>query len=286
MAKRRRKPHQRQQRPPAPRGGVGTAETASETDTGDGSRRGERPGAKAVRERPQATPGHLARAEKKEMARRQREEVRRRVRRAERVRRLTWIAAGAVVVVAAVLWFTRDTTPPERPESLPGELRTTELPWPANAADAAERADIIGLPGHEGTLAMHEHANVQVFVHGEATTVPVNVGIDGTAQPAEVASVHTHTADGVVHVESNALAEFTLGQFFDVWGVRLTGSCIGGFCESGEDVLQVFVNGEEVTTGIRNVGLDDQTVIVVTFGTPDELPEPIPSTFDFTTVRP
>jgi hypothetical protein len=285
MAKRRRKPHQRQQRPQAAAGAVRTAESGEDGTTGSRGNGG-RPGAKAMRERSPATAGHLARTEKKEMARRQREEVRRRVRRAERMRRLTWIVAGAVVIAGAVLWFTRDTAPPERPETLPGELRTTELPWPVNADEAAERADIIGLPGHEGTLAMHEHANVQIFVRGEATTIPVDVGIDRAEQPAAIASVHTHTADGVVHVESNSLAEFTLGQFFDVWGVRLSGTCLGGFCESGEDALQVFVDGAEVTTGIRNVALDDQSVIVVTFGTPEELPEPIPSTFDFTTVQP
>jgi hypothetical protein len=285
MAKRRRKPNQRQRPSSAAGGGVRTA--GSRHDAPSGSRDGEaHPGVKAVRERPAATPGHVARAEKKEMARRQREEVRRRVRRAERMRRLTWFAGGAVVLAAGVLWFARDTTPPERPNVLPGELTTTSIPWPANAEEAAERADLIGLPGHEGTLAMHEHANVRIFVHGEETSIPIDVGIDRTEQPAAIASVHTHSGDGVVHIESNSLAEFTLGQFFDVWGIRLSGTCLGGFCEQGDDALRVFVGGQEVTTGIRGVSLEDQAVIVVTFGTEDELPEPIPSTFDFTTVQP
>jgi hypothetical protein len=284
MAKRRRKPNQRP-RPAA--AGPGVRTTEAREDTENGSRAGgDRPGAKAVRERPPATPGHLARAEKKEMARRQRDEVRRRVRRAERIRRLTWVAGGAVVLAAAVLWFTRDTTPAQRPATLPGELTTTSIPWPANADEAAGRADLIDLPGHDGTLAMHEHANVRIFVHGEETSIPIDVGIDRAEQPAAIESVHTHSGDGVIHIESNSIAEFTLGQLFDVWGVRLSGTCLGGFCEQGDDTLQVFVGGQEVTTGIRGVPLDDQTVIVVTFGTQDELPEPIPSTFDFTTVQP
>lgn len=284
MAKRRRKPNNRQ-RPQASRGAVRTAEVADAPETAPGRDAGDGgPGSKAVRERGPASAGHLARAEKKELARRQREEVRKRVRRAEAMRRLRWIAGGAVVIAAAVLWFSRDTGPAERPDTLPGELRTTSVPWPPNAADAAERADLIGLPGHDGDLAMHEHADVQVFVNGEPAAIPVNVGIDDV--DGDVESVHTHSGDGVVHIESNAIAEFTLGQFFDVWGVRLSATCLGGFCESGEDTLQVFVGGEEVTTGIRSVPLDDQTVIVVTFGTADELPDPIPSTFDFSTVQP
>lgn len=279
MAKRRRKPNQRQ-RPQEAAGGIRTAESGEDArigSRGDGGR----PGAKADRERPSATPGHLARAEKKEMARRQREEVRRRIRRAERVRRLTWVAVGAVVIAAGVFWFTRDTTPAERPETLPGEL-TTAPPWAANAAQVEERAELLGLPA-SGT-ARHWHVNVRVFVDGVELSVPVDLGIaEGYHAP-----LHTHSGDGVVHVESNdAGYDFTLGEFFDVWGVRFDGTCLGASCESGEDALRVFVDGEEVNTGsIRDVALNDQTVYVVAFGTPDELPEPVPSTFDFTTVQP
>ncbi len=46
------------------------------------------------------------------------------------------------------------------------------------------------------------------------------------------------------------------------------------------------MNGEEVTDNLQDVQLDDRTVIVVTYGTPAQLPDPIPSTFDFSTVSP
>jgi hypothetical protein len=48
----------------------------------------------------------------------------------------------------------------------------------------------------------------------------------------------------------------------------------------------VFVDGEEVDGTLPDVQLDDQTVIVVTYGTPAELPDPIPSTFDFSSINP
>jgi hypothetical protein len=279
MAKRRRKPNQRH-RPHAEAGAVRTAESGEDAKTGSRGH-GARPGSKAVRERPPASPGHVARTEKKEMARRQREEVRRRVRRAERNRRLAQVAVAAVVIGAAVVWFTRDTTPAEPPATLPGELATA-APWPANVEQVEERVDLLGLPG--AGSARHWHANLRVFVDGVEQSVPVNLGLDGDFH----APLHTHSADGVLHIESNdAGHDFTLGEFFDVWGVRLTGRCLGASCESGEDALRVFVAGEEVTTGsIRDVQLDDEVVYVVAFGTPEELPQPIPSTFDFTTVRP
>jgi hypothetical protein len=46
------------------------------------------------------------------------------------------------------------------------------------------------------------------------------------------------------------------------------------------------VDGEEVTGNLQDVQLDDQTVIVVAYGTPSELPDPIPSSFDFSSINP
>jgi hypothetical protein len=44
--------------------------------------------------------------------------------------------------------------------------------------------------------------------------------------------IHTHDTSGIVHIESPTVRPFTLGQFFDVWGVRFTSDCIGGDCNS------------------------------------------------------
>jgi hypothetical protein len=71
-----------------------------------------------------------------------------------------------------------------------------------------------------------------------------------------------------------------------VWGVRFTPSCLGAYCNEGNNRLQVFVDGDEVTDNRQDVQLDDQTVIVVTYGTAAELPDPIPSTFDFSSINP
>jgi hypothetical protein len=191
-------------------------------------------------------------------------------------RRFVWAAGVATVLAVAVYLIVRPEEPATPPDELPGEL-ATEAPWPANGELALERADAIGLPA-EGTT-LHEHANVQVFVHGQQETVPEGIGNNGE----QFAAIHTHTADGLVHIESAQIRDFTLGEFFDVWGVRLTGTCLGAYCAQGDDELIVFRNGERVSGSIRDVVLDDQTVVVVTFGTPDELPDPLP-TFDFSSI--
>ena len=276
MAKKRRKPHTRH--PPAPQGAVDTAERPDGASGNGSSGRGAAAARTTAPSRP--TGPQRTRAEKKELARRQREEVRKRVRRAQRTRMFLWLAGTTVVLALVGIWIFRPSHPVTNPNQLPGILET-EAPWDANADQAAARADAIGLPP-EQPIVMHTHANVQVFVHGQPETVPADIGISGNS----LTSIHTHTADGVVHMESSVQRDFTLGDFFDIWGVRLTSTCLGGYCEQGADHLQVFKDGQEVTGSIRGVVLDDHSVVVVTFGSSSELPNPIPSTFDFSSITP
>lgn len=280
MAKKRRKPNRPRNRPQG-----GATRTAERPGSGDGGEPAAAAPGASSRPSPPAGPKPSAgpqrtRAEKKDLARQQREYVRRRMARARRARQISIIAGiGVVVAVSVFVFSSRGGT--EWPASLPGEL-TTRAPWDANATQSAARADALGLPA-EGTT-MHEHANVQIFIHGQQQTIPVNVGIDETDGAIE--SLHTHDDSGTVHIESETATQFTLGEFFGVWGVRLTPSCIGGYCNGGDNRMRVFVDGEQVSGDPRDVPLDDQTVIVVTFGTPDEEPDPIPSTFDFSSIQP
>jgi hypothetical protein len=274
MAKKRRKPGGRPRTQSAAGGAVRTAEPEAPAEA--------RPAPAQPGPRPGSSP-QRTRAEKKDLARRQREEMRKRAKRAERTRQLLWLLGAAAAVAVAVFLIARPDEPATRPDALAGEL-TTPPPWPANAEQAAARADAIALPDHGDTLAMHEHANVQVYVRGQQVTVPVNIGIDQTTGAVE--SIHTHSDDGVVHIESSTVAEFTLGDFFDIWGVRFSQTCLGADCNDGDATVRVFKDGQEVTGPLRDVLLDDQSVIVVTFGTEAELPSPIPNAFDFSSVQP
>ena len=270
--KKRRKPAGR----PRPQGSVKTAdrpETNGKATAPERARNGQSTGPSARSQE---------RAERKDIARRQREEVRRIMRRRERMRRAAWIGGIAVVALAAAWWFMRPDNPVVATEDLPGIL-LTQAPWDNNSELALERADDINLPAHGTNLAMHEHVNLQVFVHGSPQQVPVDIGI--TSQDA--ASLHTHTSDGLVHIESGTVADFDLGQFFDIWGVRYTPSCLGAYCNDAQNQLRVFVNGQPYAgTNITQVPLDPESVIVVTYGTEEELPDPVPSSFDFSSINP
>ena len=139
---------------------------------------------------------------------------------------------------------------------LPG-LLTSEAPWPANAEELGPRLDEIGLPRlTREEQALHLHPVLRIRVDGNKVPVPANVGIDPGTQ--FLSPIHTHDATGTIHVESPEVRDFTLGEFFDVWGVRLDAECIGGHCGD----LQVLSAGEPVRDPRAVVLADGQQVLI------------------------
>ena len=170
--------------------------------------------------------------------------------------------------------------PTPTPGDLPG-LDTGPPPWPSEITALRARLQAIEVPSApEEVTDLHFHLHVDVFVHGEEAVVPAEVGINAGA--GFLASIHTHDESGMVHIESPAGRIYSLGQLFDVWGVRFGAGCLGGQCGGDDGEVRVFVGGEEVTAGDpRLIELALHQEIVVTFGTEDELPDPIPATYSF-----
>jgi hypothetical protein len=212
-------------------------------------------------------------------ARRRRQEAAR-VRR----RRLGIAAVLAAVLVAgigglAVSAANRDRQPATSPGPLAG-LQTGPAPWGANTADLAERLRAIGIPAlspMEGT-AVHIHQHLDLYVDGRKILVPAGIGIDPAVG---YAPLHTHDPSGVIHVESPTVRTYTLGEFFAVWGVRITPSCLGGYCAGGGRQLRLFVDGRADRGDPTTLALAPHQELVVAFGTAAQLPSPIPSTYQF-----
>jgi hypothetical protein len=159
-------------------------------------------------------------------------------------------------------------------------LQTGPAPWGPDTADLAERLRAIGLPPlspAEGT-AVHIHQHLDLYVDGGKVAVPAGIGIDPAVG---FAPLHTHDASGVIHVESPTVRTYTLGQFFAVWGVRFTPSCLGGYCAGGERRLRVYVNGAAYRGDPTTLPLAPHEELVVAFGTAAQLPSPIPSAYRF-----
>jgi hypothetical protein len=190
-----------------------------------------------------------------------------------------WRAAIALAVVLAAAAITTGVVMAVRANPLPG-LQTGSAPWPAEEAHLRERLEKLGLPVLRAeALAFHIHQHLDVFVEGRRVTVPADIGINVQQQFLTV--LHTHDNSGIIHVESPTERTFALGQLFDVWGVRLTSSCLGGYCTDGQSRVRVYVGGQVVGGDPRAVPLEGHDEIVVAYGTPAQLPKPIPARYPF-----
>jgi hypothetical protein len=169
----------------------------------------------------------------------------------------------------------------------PTNPRATPAPW-GLPAYALSRIGYAGLIPLVGAVIRHDHVHLDVIVSGRRVAVPAGVGIaepvdNGPCPPlggkngdcatghgffGRVANspLHTHSASGIIHVEADRPGAYTLGQFFDEWGVRLDRSCVGAYCSRGGKELRVYVDGRRRTGDPRRIVLTNRQEIAVVFG--------------------
>lgn len=93
----------------------------------------------------------------------------------------------------------------------------------------------------EGTV-VHVHQHLDIVINGKNMAVPGEMGdIDGY-----VSALHTHDDSGIIHLESPDTKNYTLGQFFDEWGVALNDNCVATYCSNDQNKLVVAVNGQPI----------------------------------------
>jgi hypothetical protein len=133
--------------------------------------------------------------------------------------------------------------------------------WPPNTATlpGVERADALPPVGGE----THYHVHLTLYVDGHRTVIPALVGFDPATQA--FAPIHTHLTNGVIHIEA-AVAGFraTLGEAFDVWGVRFDDGGIGG----DDGPVSVWVDGKRYRGDPRALVLRNHQALTVVEGRP------------------
>lgn len=116
-----------------------------------------------------------------------------------------------------------------------------------------------GIPVLGGSIAVHIHVHLDVFVNASSVTVPDTLGHVG----ATFCALHTHDSTGVIHDESPDTRTYTVQQIFDVWGYSLPSGA------------KVYVNGQIDDFSHILVTHDEIAVVI---GTP---PATIPSSYNF-----
>lgn len=157
-----------------------------------------------------------------------------------------------------------------------------KIPLEPGSPLAPATATVQGSPVHGiqcgGTeqFVQHIHAHVAVYVNGQPKQIPGGVGliqpvvVPGSGGTFYTASncfywLHTHAADGVVHIESpSATKQYVLGDFFAIWSQQLSSSQVGP--ASGK--VTAFVNGKPWLSDPAKIPLTSHASIQLDVGTP------------------
>lgn len=131
----------------------------------------------------------------------------------------------------------------------------THAPAHAQSMFGGLAIDGVECQSMEGAVE-HIHSHLQIFNHGRAVAVPAQIGI--LASGGCLYWLHTHTPDGIIHIEAPVRRTFTLGQFFDIWGRPVP---------RGKS-MRVTVNGKRWGGDPAAIPLRDREEIVIQTGPP------------------
>jgi hypothetical protein len=169
-----------------------------------------------------------------------------------------------------------------------GPLGPEQVPVPSapvlagtSAATSGQTIDGVSCSSSEQTL-FHIHTHLTIFVNGQPRQVPAGIGIPGAVTTQGQGGpyvgsgncfywLHTHAADGIIHIESPVKRTFTLGNLFDEWGQPLGPDQAG----PARGKVTVIVNGRVFSGDPRNAPLGALENLQVEVGTPLVAPETI-----------
>jgi hypothetical protein len=134
-----------------------------------------------------------------------------------------------------------------------------------NTSTGGSGGDVDGLVCAAGmSEAYHVHAHLAIINNGQWLAMPKNVGILSQCNY----EMHTHDQTGIIHIETPSVKNFTLGQFFDIWGQTLSRTNVAGV--TGTVVAYINDNGDvrRYEGELRDIPLTSHRDITLQIGTP------------------
>jgi hypothetical protein len=174
---------------------------------------------------------------------------------------------------------TAAATGPIGPEDVPLEqgpqLAPASTTTPGTTVDGIQCAPI-------EQLAYHIHAHLQVYVDGQPRQLPPAIGLIGPVSQQTPEGLfygaqqcyywlHTHAADGIIHIESPTPRIYTLGNFFNEWRQPLSSNQVG----PATGKVTAFVNGKPWTKDPRSIPLSKHAVVQLDVGEPAVAPQTV-----------
>jgi hypothetical protein len=165
------------------------------------------------------------------------------------------------------------------PEDVPIE----QGPWLAPASSTTPGATVDGIQcAPIEQLAYHIHAHLLVYVNGQPRQLPPAIGLVGPVSQKTPEGLfygaqqcyywlHTHAADGIIHIESPSPRIYTLGNFFNEWRQPLSSNQVG----PATGKVTAFVNGKPWTKDPRSIPLSKHAVVQLDVGEPAVAPQTV-----------
>lgn len=156
-----------------------------------------------------------------------------------------WVAVVAITAVGLIVWGSLNRS--RRTDASHDGKTSREVAFTCTTDMATE---------------FHIHPVLKIVIDGTEETLPVNIGIEnGCMHP-----LHTHDSTGIVHVESPVKRDFTLGDFFAVWGKEFTRDQILDRKADDTHTITMTVNGQAADS-YENTVLKDKDEIVISYTT-------------------
>src|ERR1039458_9351543 len=200
----------------------------------------------------------------------------------DQVRRRRWPVIAGLLVILIVLgggltvWLSAGSSNSHRG---PEGVLIFNVPDLASSSSTLHGSSVDGITCRtiaKESVKYHVHVHVAIYVKGQMRRLPAGIGI---TQPQLVVHdsagvfkdvglydclywLHTHVADGIIHVEAPAKRTFTLGQFFDIWGQPLGPHQVG----PAKGKVVVFENGKRLIGNPRSTPLLAHGVIQIDVG--------------------
>jgi hypothetical protein len=119
---------------------------------------------------------------------------------------------------------------------------------------------------------LHIHQHLSIVNNGKPITIPPTIG----QRMGErcLYWLHTHTPDGILHIEAPLDRTFTLGDFFAVWGMPLSKTQAANVTAPKGTELTIWVNGKKYLDDPSKIALTAHADIVIQAGKPNDKPKP------------
>jgi hypothetical protein len=141
-----------------------------------------------------------------------------------------------------------------------------------NSGSGAKAVNRINCDSTE-QIAVHYHAHLTLIREGTEISVPGNIGI--STSPSCLYWMHTHSSDGIIHIEAPQAQQnrvFTLGDFFAVWGQPLSTTQVATLQVDGSHQLKIY--GQPYTGDPAAIPLRTHTQVVIEIVPPPVDPPP------------